>query len=84
MPVRCELSIKAGATQLGVMPFTVVFEVGRAEHGRFRVLKMDATLHLGLEGARVEHLPSILEQFESFCAVSPKVSALVYLFILAS
>lgn len=52
---------------------TVVAEVGRNEHGRIRVLKIDATLQLGLEGARVEHLTSVLVQFESFCTVTKSV-----------
>ena len=52
---------------------TVVAEVGRNEAGRMRVLKINATLQLGVEGVQLEHLSSVLDQFESFCTVTQSV-----------
>lgn len=52
---------------------TVVAEVGRNTQGRLRVLRMNATLQLGVEGVQLEHLSSVLDQFESFCTVTQSV-----------
>jgi uncharacterized OsmC-like protein len=52
---------------------TVEAEVGRNADGRMRVLKMAATMHLGVPAARLEHLDRVLEQFESFCTVTQSV-----------
>jgi uncharacterized OsmC-like protein len=52
---------------------TVEAEVGRNADGRMRVLKMVATMHLGVPAARLEHLDRVLEQFESFCTVTQSV-----------
>ena len=56
-PLRCE----------------VVGEVGRNEQGRLRVLRIDATLTLGVPAQRLEHLPRALDQFEAFCTVTQSV-----------
>ncbi|PJI97551.1 putative OsmC-like protein [Acidovorax sp. 69] len=52
---------------------TVVAEVGRNPEGRLRVLRMDATLHLGVPAAQLEHLDRVLSQFESYCTVTQSV-----------
>jgi len=46
---------------------TVVAQVGRNPEGRLRVLRMDATLQLGVPAAQLEHLDRVLGQFESYC-----------------
>ncbi|MDE2416192.1 MAG: OsmC family protein [Burkholderiales bacterium] len=48
-------------------------EVGRNAEGRMRVLKMVATMHLGVPAARLEHLDRVLGQFETFCTVTQSV-----------
>jgi len=52
---------------------TVVAEVGRNPEGRLRVLRMHATLRLGVPAARLEHLDRVLSQFESYCTVTQSV-----------
>ncbi|MBT9511167.1 MAG: OsmC family protein [Acidovorax sp.] len=52
---------------------SVVAEVGRNAEGRLRVLRMDATLHLGVPAAQLEHLDRVLSQFESYCTVTQSV-----------
>jgi len=52
---------------------TVEAEVGRNADGRMRVLKMVATLRLGVPADKLEHLDRVLGQFESFCTVTQSV-----------
>ncbi|MBH1958327.1 MAG: OsmC family protein [Burkholderiales bacterium] len=49
-------------------------DVGRNAEGRMRVLKMLATLHLGVPAARLEHLDRVLAQFEAYCTVTQSIS----------
>lgn len=51
----------------------VLAEVGRNADGRLRVLKMTATLHLGVPAASLEHLDRVLGSFESYCTVTQSV-----------
>lgn len=48
-------------------------EVGRNADGRLRVLRMTATLHLGVPAARLEHLDRVLQSFEGYCTVTQSV-----------
>lgn len=48
-------------------------EVGRNAEGRMRVLRMVATLHLGVPASTLEHLDRVLDQFEAFCTVTQSV-----------
>ena len=52
---------------------TVVAEVGRNPEGRLRVLRMDATLRLGVPASQLQHLDRVLSQFESYCTVTQSV-----------
>lgn len=52
---------------------SVEADVGRNAEGRVRVLKMVATLRLGVPAAQLEHLDRVLGQFESFCTVTQSV-----------
>jgi len=52
---------------------TVVAEVGRNAEGRLRVLRMDATLRLGVPASQLQHLDRVLSQFESYCTVTQSV-----------
>ena len=47
--------------------------VGRNEHGRLRVLKMQAKLKLGVPASALEHAQRALDQFEEFCTVTQSV-----------
>lgn len=49
-------------------------EVGRNADGKMRVLKIHATLKLGVAADRLEHLDRVLSQFESFCTVTQSVA----------
>lgn len=49
-------------------------EVGRNAEGRLRVLRMTATLHLGVAAGRLEHLERVMQTFESYCTVTQSVS----------
>ncbi|CAN5167688.1 hypothetical protein BH10PSE16_BH10PSE16_29520 [soil metagenome] len=53
---------------------TVQADVGRNAEGRMRVLKMLATLHLGVPAAQLEHLERVLTQFEAYCTVTQSIS----------
>ena len=46
---------------------------GRNTEGRIRVLGINVVLKIGVEGATLEHLSSVLDQFESFCTVTQSV-----------
>ena len=48
-------------------------EVGRNEQGRLRVLKMTATLRLGVPNEQLDHLRRALDSFEAFCTVTQSV-----------
>ncbi|MFM1818038.1 MAG: hypothetical protein RL364_898 [Pseudomonadota bacterium] len=52
---------------------TVQAEVGRNADNRLRVLKITATLTLGVPGASLEHLDRVLESFEQYCTVTQSV-----------
>lgn len=52
-------------------------DVGRNEQGRLRVLAMRATLTLGADARRIEHLDRALAQFEAFCTVTQSVGAAI-------
>lgn len=52
---------------------TVEAEIGRNEQKRLRVLKMTATLRLGVPAATLEHLDRVLDQFEAYCTVTQSV-----------
>ena len=52
---------------------TVVAEVGRNAEGRLRVLRMDATLRLGVPASQLQHPDRVLSQFESYCTVTQSV-----------
>ena len=51
--------------------------VGRNEQGRLRVLKLEATLTLGVAGSTLEHLDRVLSGFEAYCTVTQSVAAAV-------
>jgi uncharacterized OsmC-like protein len=53
---------------------TVQAEVGRNADSRLRVLRMTATLRLGVPAAQLEHLDRVLSQFESYCTVTQSIS----------
>ena len=48
-------------------------EVGRNTDNRLRVLKITATLTLGVPAANLEHLERVLESFEQYCTVTQSV-----------
>ncbi|MBI3154978.1 MAG: OsmC family protein [Burkholderiales bacterium] len=48
-------------------------EVGRNEQGRLRVLKITASLHLGVPADQLDHLKRALDSFEAFCTVTQSV-----------
>jgi uncharacterized OsmC-like protein len=52
---------------------TVQSEVGRNGDNRLRVLKITATLTLGVPAASLEHLERVLESFEQYCTVTQSV-----------
>lgn len=52
---------------------TVVAEIGRNPEGRLRVLRMDASLRLGVPASQLQHLDRVLSQFESYCTVTQSV-----------
>lgn len=52
-------------------------EIGRSPDGRLRVLRMQATLQLGVPQSQLEHLDRVLDQFESFCTVTQSVRAAI-------
>jgi len=51
----------------------VTAEVGRNEQGRLRVLRMTATLTLGVPADQLDHLQRVLDSFEAFCTVTQSV-----------
>ena len=53
---------------------TVEAEVGRNAYNRLRVLRITATLRLGVPAARLEHLDRVLAQFEAYCTVTQSIS----------
>lgn len=48
-------------------------EVGRNGDNRLRVLKITATLTLGVPAASLEHLDRVLDTFEQYCTVTQSV-----------
>ncbi|MGA1288174.1 MAG: OsmC family protein, partial [Rubrivivax sp.] len=52
-------------------------ETGRNAEGRVRVLKIEATLRLGVPAASLEHLDRVLATFEAYCTVTQTVGASV-------
>ena len=52
-------------------------EAGRNAEGRIRVLKIEATLRLGVPAASLEHLDRVLATFEAYCTVTQTVGASV-------
>ena len=48
-------------------------QTGRNSQGRIRVLKLSVVLEIGVDALTLEHLSSVLEQFESFCTVTQSV-----------
>ncbi|HSI50329.1 MAG TPA: OsmC family protein [Ideonella sp.] len=48
--------------------------VGRNAQGRNRVMRMQATLTLGVPAASLEHLDRVLATFEQFCTVTQSVA----------
>lgn len=56
---------------------TVAAEVGRNAEGRMRVLRMQATLTLGVPAANLQHLDRVLSQFEGFCTVTQSVAGAI-------
>ena len=48
-------------------------EIGRNADGRLRVLRMEATLRLGVAAGALEHLDRVLATFESYCTVTQSV-----------
>jgi uncharacterized OsmC-like protein len=55
------------------MRCTVQAEVGRNPEGRLRVLRIEATLHLGVPAAQLERLDRVLGSFETYCTVTQSV-----------
>ena len=53
---------------------TVQAEVDRNAENRLRVLRMTATLHLGVPAAQLEHFDRVLAQFEAYCTVTQSIS----------
>ncbi|MBY0411738.1 MAG: OsmC family protein [Burkholderiaceae bacterium] len=52
---------------------SVTAQVGRNPEGRVRVLHINATLHLGVAAAQLEHLDRVLSTFETYCTVTQSV-----------
>ncbi|WP_027476800.1 OsmC family protein [Curvibacter gracilis] len=52
-------------------------EIGRSPDGHLRVLRMQATLQLGVPQSQLQHLDRVLDQFESFCTVTQSVRAAI-------
>ncbi|MBS0306078.1 MAG: OsmC family protein [Proteobacteria bacterium] len=48
-------------------------EVGRNAENRLRVLGLDVRLTLGVEAAKLQQLPRVLETFETYCTVTQSV-----------
>jgi uncharacterized OsmC-like protein len=55
----------------------VTAEVGRNAEGRLRVLKMRATLTLGVPAERLEHLERVIGSFQSYCTVTQSVAGAI-------
>ena len=53
---------------------TVQAEVGRNTDNRLRVLRMTASLHLGVPADQLQHLDRVLAQFEAYCTVTQSIS----------
>lgn len=53
---------------------TVQAEVGRNADNRLRVLRMQATLSLGVPASALEHLDRVLQSFEAYCTVTQSVA----------
>lgn len=56
---------------------SVTAEVGKNAEGRTRVLKLNATLTLGVPAAQLEHLDRVLASFEAYCTVTQSVAAAI-------
>jgi uncharacterized OsmC-like protein len=52
---------------------TVQAEVGRSPDKHLRVLKINASLHLGVPAAQLAPLERVLAQFEAYCTVTQSV-----------
>ena len=52
---------------------TVPAEVGRNTDNRLRVLRMTATLRLGVPAVQLQHLDRVLAQFEAYCTVTQSI-----------
>ena len=52
---------------------TVQAEVGRNTDNRLRVLRMTATLRLGVPAVQLQHLDRVLAQFEAYCTVTQSI-----------
>lgn len=48
-------------------------EVWRNPHGRMRVLKIEAQMHLGVAAVQLQQVERVLSQFEEFCTVTQSV-----------
>ena len=51
----------------------VTAEVGRNAENRLRVLGLEVRLTLGVEAAKLQQLPRVLETFETYCTVTQSV-----------
>ena len=49
--------------------------LGRNEHGRMRVQRIDVQIRLGTQAEGMQHLDRVLGQFEEFCTVTQSVRA---------
>lgn len=56
----------------GELNATVTATTDRVEK-RLRIVKLEVTLQLGVEGDRLESLPRVLSVFEDFCVVTQSV-----------
>ncbi|MDP1900555.1 MAG: OsmC family protein [Rubrivivax sp.] len=52
-------------------------ETGRNPEGRLRVLKITATLTLGVPAESLEHLERVLSTFEAYCTVTQSVGSAI-------
>ncbi|MHB1201222.1 MAG: OsmC family protein [Polaromonas sp.] len=59
----------------GGITTTATCLIDRNESNRLRVLRIDVAIQFGKEGAQLNHLDRVLDQFEDFCTVTQSVQA---------
>jgi len=57
----------------GMLRTLARIHLGRNEHRRLRVARIEVALHLGVPAAQLQMLERVLAQFEDFCVVTQSV-----------